>query len=137
MEELKRLENDLKNNKDLQEKLDNTCKRLKEEGAFGSDGEIMVAAAKELGYEVTIAGLEQARAAAEELDLDALESVSGGDYMPTDEKGHDGWCVAAWHCFGVTLHTDAKSPDVSCWSDFLCIWINKGYEDWAERRKSM
>ena len=140
MEELKRFENELKNNEELREKLNTVIRRIVDEGKYGSDGEVMVAAAKELGFEITIASLEQARAEAEELDLEALKAVSGGqgnDSMPTDEKGHDGWCVAVWHCFTAMLHTDTDSPNVSCWSDFLCTWFSKGYDEWAERIKKL
>ena len=133
MDELKRLENDTKKDGALLEKLNEAGRRLRDEGRYGSDGEIFVAAAKELGYDVTIAALEKARAEDEKLDMDALEAVSGGDSPAEDEKGHDGWCVTAWHCFAATLHTDAESPNVSCWKDFLCMFVNKDYDDWVKK----
>ena len=84
-------------------------------------------------YKDEIASLEKAKAEAEELNMEAMEAVSGGSPTVEDEKGHDGWCVTAWHCFAATLHTSADSPDVSCWKDFLCMFVNKDYDDWVKR----
>ena len=144
-DELKRLEEDLKGSEVLAKNLDEACKRIASEGQAESDGEVMVAAAKELGYDISIAALEQARAAAEELDPEALMSVAGGidngdhkgwcddnnfncftNYHQhiEDEDDHDGWCLTAWHCFATTLHTGQKDQDVSCWSDSTCVAFN-------------
>lgn len=144
-EELKRLEGDLRGSEEIQKKLDEACRRIATEGKSASDGEIMVAAAKELGYDISIAALEQARAEAEELDPEALAIVAGGvdnsehktwcddtnfscfaNYheRTEDEEGHGGWCFTAWHCVAATLHTDEHDPDIACWSDYKCILIN-------------
>ena len=127
---------------ELQKKLDEAVKRIVEEDKAGNDGEIMVAAAKELGYDISIASLEQAKAEAEPLDPAALEAVAGGkrtyitgtgakcDFVSTqehvDEEYHNGWCIAVWHCFTASLHTASKEEDISCWSDYNCCWLNKG-----------
>ena len=75
-EELKRLEEDLRGSEEIQKKLDEACRRIATEGKSASDGEIMVAAAKELGYDISIAALEQARAEAEKA-LDVPHTVIG------------------------------------------------------------
>ena len=141
LNELKRFENDLKANKELRKKLDEAVKRIAAEGLAQSDGEVMAAAAKELGYDVSVAALEQAKAEAETLDPEELAAVAGGvehkqlcssDYgcagivndAYTDEYDHDSWCVTAWHCYAATLHTDAQDKDVSCWQDYKCLWLN-------------
>ena len=140
MDGLKRLEDDLKASEELQEKLEATCRRIQEAGKAESDGEIMVAAARELGYDVSIAVLEQARAEAEQLDPDELETVAGGmtnrekykcgyGYMFNteleDEYGHSAWCLTAWHCFGATLHTSTEEVEASCWNNYKCFVINE------------
>ena len=141
MEELKRLENDLKNNEELRRKLDEAVRRIAAEGKAQSDGEVMVAAAKEMGYDVTIAALEQAWAESQQLDPEALADVAGGvehkygctsDYACTgiindiisDEYNHDGFCITAWHCYMATLHTGSKEKDISCWEDWVCWFVN-------------
>ena len=62
----------------------------------------------------------------QQLDLDELENVVGGDNNPDyDEYGHDTWCVAAWHCYTAMLHTDSDDNQVSCWSKFSCKIFNR------------
>ena len=142
LNELKRLENDLKSSEDLRKNLDEAVRRIAAEGKAQNDGEIMVAAAKELGYDITIAALEQARAETEALDPEELQAVAGGvdnhgkgrcdeganfvcSYVNRgffeDEYEHDGFCFTGWHCYTVTLHTDTNEIDVSCWSDHRCV----------------
>ena len=139
--EVKRFENDLKANKELRKKLDDAVKRIAAEGLAQSDGEVMVSAAKELGYDISITALEQAKAEAEALDPEELAAVAGGvenqdlcssiyacddifNETYIDEYGHDSWCMTAWHCLAATLHTDAQDQDVTCWKDYQCLWLN-------------
>ena len=72
MDDLKRLEADLRAHEGLRGKFDEALKQIKDEGTVASDGEAFVAAAKTLGYEFTITALEQSRAMAEELDMEEL-----------------------------------------------------------------
>lgn len=140
-EELKRFEEDLRGSEELRKRLDDVCRRIAAEGQVANDGEVMVAAAKEFGYNISIAALEQARAEAEELDPEALALIVGGvdnsgkdwcadtNYtcfaayhaMTEDESGHGGWCWTGWHCLAATLHTEAQDHDVSCWKDYTCL----------------
>ena len=145
MNELKRLENDLKSSEDLRKKMDEAIRRIAAEGKAQNDGEIMVAAAKELGYDISIAALEQAKAESEAMDQEELQAVAGGvknywegscddnnflciiSYRGTveDEYGHDACCVTGWHCLTVTMHTDSNDKDAACWSDFQCFLAYK------------
>ncbi len=150
MEELKRFENDLKNNVELRKKLEEALKRIAEEGQVKSDGEAMVQAARELGYEITIAALEQSKAAAEELDPEELQQVAGGDdsqeehlkkleewcmvdygceydyrKASDDNDGHDWLCLAVWHCFTAAIHTEGGTKYEACWSNHKCGFINE------------
>lgn len=122
MEELKRMDQELKNNEELQNKFKEAIEAAVKNGA-NSDGEAMVMAAKSLGYNIKISDLEKAKA--EELSDDELDNISGGTPEHEDEHGHSVWCVAAWHCTMAMLHTEAESHDVACWADYTCYFINK------------
>ena len=89
----------------------------------------MVKAAASLGYTVRPEELERAAADLEKLDDDELEAAGGKGFRKekkTDEHGRLEWCVAAWHCFVATLHSETESTDVTCWKDHRCILVNKG-----------
>ena len=140
MKELKRFENDLKASDELKGKLEEALKHIADEGKAQSDGEAMVQAAKELGYNISITALEQAKAAAQDLDAEALQQVSGGtsdmclkDYQciylykhdSDDKDGHTALCLAVWHCFTAAIHTEGETKDEACWSDYRCVYINE------------
>ena len=116
MEELKRFLKDIEGSIELQKKMDEICVRLKDEGQVKSDGDLIVTAAKELGYTFTVADLDRNAAEAEILDPEEMAAVSGGH---EDEYGHDSWCVAAWHCLLAFLHTEAETP-TACFFDYTC-----------------
>ena len=93
-------------------------------------------AAAALGYTLTLEELERSVAEMQELDPDELFTAAGGnatDEKATDEKGHDAACITAWHCFIVTLHTEAKEKRVACWSDYTCLDL---YNLLPEKEKS-
>ena len=77
-EELKRFQEDMRADRELYRKLEEIGRRMMIDGSKKSGNELMAKAAKELGYSVTAAELERAEAAAEELDDNQLEGVSGG-----------------------------------------------------------
>ena len=100
----------------------------------------MAAAAREMGYNVTLASLEQARANLEALDPDEMHDVAGGndtwcmkDYYCYSAfvtglegpDGHNNWCVAAWHCMTAFLHTEGGSELEWCWSNYHCAMNSK------------
>ena len=123
-EELLRLERDLNEQPELRKKLDAECKHIAEAKDAKCDGEIMVRAAAALGYTITLEELERATAAVQELDPDEMAAAGG---RREDEKGHNTWCLTAWHCFSVTLHTETKEKFAACWSDWDCIAAHKDY----------
>ena len=131
-EELLRLERDLNEQPELREKLNAECKRIAEAGEAKSDGEVLVKAAAALGYTVSQEELERAAAAAQELDPDEMNAAAGWRISGEDEKGHENWCLTAWHCFTATLHTETKEHYAACWSDWDCFAIMKDYfREWA------
>ena len=84
-EELKRFQEDMKADRELYRKLEEIGRRMLKEGSKESGNELMAKAAKELGYSVTAAELERAEAAAEVLDDNQLEAVSGGGVLKDEE----------------------------------------------------
>ncbi|MDO4539093.1 MAG: hypothetical protein Q4B54_13095 [Coriobacteriales bacterium] len=123
LSELSRLEDDLEKDEGLRKKLDEAARRIAEEGKAGSDVEAISAAAAELGYDVSVADLERASAEGADVDDAELELVAGGFGTKEDEYGHDVWCFTAWHCTAATLHTETKSHEVACWSDYMCFFV--------------
>ena len=122
-EEMKRLEADMASDKELREKFSKTVDRIAGEKTAQSDGELFAKATQELGYNITAADFERLDAEREEVSADELEQVAGG--APEDDKGHDNWCLTAWHCFTATLHTSTETKSVACWKDYGCYMVNK------------
>ena len=102
----------LKENKELQEKFIATQKRIIENKEAANDGELLLKAAAEVGYPLTMAELERAFAQAQELSEEELDKVAGGT-----EKNDD-WCIVTHHCFAFFLHTDDGSTTANCWKDY-------------------
>ena len=119
-EEMLRLERDLNEQPELREKLEAETKRIAEAGEAESDGEVMVRATTALGYTITLEELERSNADLEKLDDEELNAAGGS--WSEDEKGHDSACLAAWHCYAATLHSDTESKSVSCWKNYLCFY---------------
>lgn len=121
---LKAFEDAFKNDEALRRRFEEALEDVAE---AANDGEAMVKAAAQLGYEISLEELERAWADAQELDSAELEAVAGGGINTgEDEYGHDWWCFTAWHCYTATLHTKTNSMMVNCWSDYLCAkWWNE------------
>lgn len=97
-------------------------------GAKG-DAEALSMAAAAVGIEITPEQVEQSVASMQPISDEDLELVAGGFENFEDEKGHDLWCLTAWHCYTATLHTSTKNHDASCWSDYMCqIWSVKSVD---------
>ena len=140
---IQKFEEALSADENLREKYEAALKKIVDEKLAESDGEAMVKAAKELGFEINIGEMEQAFAAVQELDDEELENAGGvseghsgpegtqkcDDFIgkagsSKDEYGHFGVCLATWHCATAFLHTKTDSKDVMCWSSYLCVAIN-------------
>ncbi|MGN0693047.1 MAG: Nif11-like leader peptide family RiPP precursor [Oscillospiraceae bacterium] len=122
--ELTRMEEALRNDEALRKKFDEAITRIAESGEAKNDGEIMVKAAAELGYSITIEDLERAKAAAEELSDEEIEKISGGwdkGTLDIDDKGHNNWCLTVWHCCTITLHTETTTHREACLLDYWCV----------------
>lgn len=127
-ESLRKFEEALVSDPELRNKLDLAVKEAMESGDCKTDGEALSKAAASLGYEISFAELERMEAENEELDLDELEQVSGGESYCSffwhtameDEYGHNAWCLTLWHCDMVSMHTETESKNVHCWENFQC-----------------
>ena len=84
-EELKRFLADIQADRELYRKLEEIGRRMAEAGSDESNNELVAKAAAELGYSITAAELERAEAAAEVLDDNQLEAVSGGGVLKDEE----------------------------------------------------
>ena len=111
--ELKRFLADIRADRELFQKVEEIGRRMVEAGSDESNNELVAKAAAELGYSITAAELERAEAAAEELDDDQLEEVSGGSDARCDH-GYDcsrsyGW-VPTPPCARSPYHNENNGP---------------------------
>ena len=88
-ENIKAFEAALKENKELQETFKAAKKRIAENKEAASDAELLVKAAAEVGFVLTVAEIDRAMAEAQELNDEELEIVSGGG---------SGWCWKDYGC---------------------------------------
>ena len=117
----------LKDSKELQEKFIAAQKRIIENKEAASDGEVIVKAAAEIGFTLTIEELERALAQAEELNEEELGNVSGG--AATAEA----LCLYDYYCYTAYNHDNDGKKDRPCWSDYYCVIISnyeEGYESY-------
>ena len=68
----------LQGSKELQEKFASAKARIAESGEAASDAELLVKAAAEVGYTLTVEELERAIAQAQEVNEEELAKVAGG-----------------------------------------------------------
>ena len=144
--EMLRFEKDIASDAALRTKLDAAVREAIDSGVCHSDGEALSRAARSLGYEINAAELERMGAETQELSLEEMASAAGGDgdydrvhknlctkdwhcdifwnSAAEDEYGHNNWCATVWHCYMASMHTETESKNVSCWSDYLCAFIN-------------
>ena len=117
----------LKESKELQEKYAAAQKRISEAKEASSDGELIVKAAAEIGFTLTVAELERALAQVEELNEEELGNVSGG--AATAEA----LCLYDYYCYTAYMHDNDGKKDRPCWSDYYCVAISnyeEGYESY-------
>ena len=77
-ENIKAFEAALKESKELQEKFETAKKRIAENKDAASDSEMLVKAAAEVGYTISVAEVERAFAQNQELSDEELDKVAGG-----------------------------------------------------------
>ena len=117
-ENLKNLEQMLRENTDLKKRLDELCRKLAIFDEDATDEEVFVHAVQDItGIKLSTADLDQLKALEQTLSLEELESVSGGTNIGTDE-----WCWADYACLLTLKHnTDRINKNEMCLWDFKCL----------------
>ena len=118
-ENLKNLEQMLRENTDLKKRLDELCRKLAISDEDATDEEIFVHAVQDItGIKLSTADLDQLKALEQTLDPEELESVSGGGTnADTDE-----WCWVDYACLIALKHnTDRINKNEVCFWDFECV----------------
>ena len=131
MENLKKLENALRENKELAEKFEAELKRIAREKDAANDGEAYAKAAQAVGFDITVADLEKASAETQELDVEEME------------KGAGGWCWADYDCYTAFHHNTPEEKGTACWKDYDCKTVyhnsevGKEFEDFIDGEKEL
>lgn len=120
-ENLKNLEQMLRENTGLKKRLDELCRKLAIFDEDAPDDEIFVHAVQDItGIELSTADLDQLKALKQTVDPEELESVTGGGGGPN--IGTDEWCWADYACLITLKHnTDRINKNEVCLWDFLCV----------------
>ena len=138
---LKDLDKKLADDKDLAAKFEQALKDAPLQGA-ANDAEVLVAAARAVGVQLTCEEAERAIAQAVTLSEQDLEQEAGG--APTwrvegwdevdwdravdiieDWVGYnDSICGLIWNCYAAFMHSTRDDHNEACWSDYRCIWFN-------------
>ena len=108
----------LKENKERQEKFEAAAKRIVENKEASSDGEMLVKAAAEIGFTLTLEELERAFAQMQELNEEELGNVAGG------VSNTDSLCWKDYSCSFV-YHHDSTDKDDFCAYNYFCIFAFK------------
>ena len=78
-EEMIRLDKDLKADPELRKKFREAMLETNKSGTYQNDRELMIEAAKTLGYKISVGELERSIAEKEEVDPQEMEQVAGGE----------------------------------------------------------
>ena len=113
IENLKKLEKALKEDKELAAKFEAEILRIAREKDVANDGEAFVKAAKAVGFDISIADLEKAKAETQELAPEEIEKSAGG------------WCWGSYDCYTAWHHDTPNEKGTACLADYDCISINK------------
>ena len=108
LENVKKLEKALQEDKELAAKFEAEILRIAKEKDAANDGEAFVKAARAVGFDITVADLEKATAETQELDPEEIESSAGG------------YCFANYDCYTAFFHDSPAEEGYACFSDYNC-----------------
>ena len=91
-ENLLAFENALKESKELQKAFETAKKRIVENKEADGDSEMLVKAAAEIGFTLTVAEVERVIAETQELSDEDLAKVAGGEFHL------ENWCRLDYNC---------------------------------------
>ena len=118
-EEIKRFEDALNADEELCARYAEAVKRIAEAGEATCDGEVLVKAAAELGYDISLAELERSYAESQDLSDEELETVAGGRSQV---------CLFDYYCYTAIWHDEhdpwGRKEQLACWSDWKCVFFN-------------
>ena len=145
-EEMIRLDKDLKADPELRKKFREAMLEANKSGTYQNDRELIIEAAKTLGYEISVGELERSIAEKEEVDPQEMEQVAGGESGEShcdffwkqdleDEYGHGNWCVTLWHCEVVTMHTSSDSKREWCMANYRCSDLYYCWDHYMKAKK--
>ena len=116
IEDVKKLEKALKEDKELAAKYEAELKRIAKEKDAANDGEAIVKAAKAVGFDMTVADLEKASAETQELDPEEIGNSAGG------------WCFAKHDCYTAWYHDGPDEEGTDCFANYDCYLLNNNPE---------
>ena len=112
LENVKKLEKALKEDKELAAKFEAELRRIAQEKNVANDGEAFVKAAKAVDFDISMADLEKATAETQELDPEEIETIAGGG---------ETLCFVLHDCYATFLHDTPDEEGYNCWKDYDCI----------------
>ena len=113
IENVKKLERALREDRELAKKFEEELKRIAEEQSAGAKVEALAKAARTLGFDVTVSDLEKAQAETQELDPEELDNSVGG------------WCFADYDCYTAYHHDTPNEQGTDCFKDHDCALVFK------------
>ena len=112
IENAKKLEKALKEDKELAAKFEAELRRIVQEKDAANDGEAFVKAAKAVGFDMTVADLEKATAETQELDPEEIGNSAGGT------------CFVNYDCYAAFFHDTPDEQGTACLWDYTCIEVH-------------
>lgn len=114
----------MRENEELLQKFVAAQKRIVENKEAANDGELMVKAAAEVGFTLTIEELERFMAQSQEVDEEELATISGG----SETEQRDGECWKDYYCHWILKFTNDDETYHACFHDYQCILIYHGLD---------
>ena len=108
IENVKKFEQALQEDKELAKKFADEMRRIVEEKSAGNDAEAIAKAARALGFELTASDLEKAQAESQEIDPEELDLTAGG------------WCWGSYDCYTAFHHDTPNEEGTDCFKDHDC-----------------
>ncbi len=103
-----KFEDALKNDELKRKTFDDAYKKILAEKSAGSNGEALVKAAKEIGFDISIEELERSYAEKQEMNDEELDKVAGGGR----------YCEWSYYCITVYSHEEAVDDLPDCIMDY-------------------
>ncbi|MBE5970767.1 MAG: hypothetical protein E7242_11110 [Lachnospiraceae bacterium] len=114
-ENIIKFEEALKKDPEKMKAFEEAQKRIFDEKSAKNDGEIMVKAAKEVGFDITIEEIDRSIAEKQEIDDELLDEVVGA-----------AGCTFDYSCHYVFKHGKDQNIEDLCFDDYNCFML---YED--------